>query len=84
MGRAELSNLFNPTSFDWGKIKSNVRNIFVIHDREDSIVPYDHGEFIAGELDARLILTNGRGHYITEDRKKNTKLPVVLKLLTEK
>jgi len=56
------ANAFNEISTDYNFAKLSLPTL-VIHDRDDSDVPWQHGETLANTLNgAELYLTNGLGH----------------------
>jgi len=42
------------------------REYVIVHSKDDELVPFAHGERLAERLKARLVETNGDGHYMNE------------------
>ncbi|MBI2597436.1 alpha/beta fold hydrolase [Candidatus Daviesbacteria bacterium] len=64
LGRDDLSQLFvRPLNF--AKIKSHVKKIILIHSENDPYVPFEHGQFLAEQLDGELVVMDGQKHFNT-------------------
>jgi len=72
-------------TFDWNKIRSNVKRIILLHSDDDPFVPTEQGENLKVKLNAELIIRSGEKHYsISTGGEKFKELPIVLELLNIK
>ncbi len=49
---------------NWARVRKASEKFVVFHDRKDDHVPFESGETISRKLGAKLIATDGRGHYL--------------------
>ncbi len=61
-----LNKSFVAAPFDWGAIRSNAADIFVLSGDRDPYVPQTHGEEISRELGIKLCTIEGGGHLNAE------------------
>ena len=65
--------------FDWGKIRDNAGQAFVLHGDNDPYVPLDRGENLAHNLQVPLTVINNGGHLNSESGW--SQFPLLLQLL---
>ena len=58
-----LLNHFFSSSIDWALLRSALGKVSVLQDENDPLAPLSHGQSIAQELAADLVITRGRGHF---------------------
>ncbi len=61
--KAELRGLFI-ADIDSDVLMWKAREFVVIHSKDDKLVPFEHGEKLAAHLKAKLVETDGDGHYM--------------------
>jgi len=67
---------------DWNKIRKNVEQpITLIHSDDDPYIPLEQAEWIAGNLNADLVVLPGQGHFNLEKSSKYSSFPVLLEIL---
>ncbi len=76
VSRLELRRLF-VEDLDAEVLMWKAREYVVVHSKDDTIVPFDHGEKLALQLKARLVATENDGHFMEE------KHPVLLEVVEE-
>jgi len=76
VSNAELRRLFI-ADLDADVLMWKAREYVVVHSRDDELVPFEHGERLAERLKARLVATEGQGHFMGEE------YPVLLEIITE-
>jgi uncharacterized protein len=59
----ELRQLFI-ADLDADVLMWKAREYVVVHSRDDELVPFEHGERLAERLKARLVPTDGQGHFM--------------------
>lgn len=69
---------FFMTEFDFDTVMWKSQEFTVVHDKQDSAVPFDHAEKYTKVLGAELIATEGNGHYMDE------KYPILLETIIKK
>ena len=57
-----IENFFEG-GFDWGKIKSNCKKFDIVNEDADPVIPIEHGENYAKNLDGRLHILHGFTHF---------------------
>lgn len=62
LGIKETSSFFQK-AFDWGKIKKNFGQAYVINEKDDPYVPLERGKEVAESLGAELIVVDGNIHF---------------------
>jgi uncharacterized protein len=72
----ELRQLFI-ADLDADVLMWKAREYVVVHSRDDKLVPYEHGERLAERLKARLVQTNGDGHFM------DAEYPVLLETILD-
>lgn len=63
VSRPELRRLFI-ADLDADVLMWKAREYVVVHARDDKMVPFEHGEKLAERLKARLVATEGEGHFM--------------------
>lgn len=63
VSRPELRRLFL-ADLDADVLMWKAREFIVVHSKDDQLVPFEHGQRLAESLKARLVETNGDGHYM--------------------
>ncbi|MDO8554832.1 MAG: alpha/beta hydrolase [Candidatus Micrarchaeota archaeon] len=53
---------FIDSSFDWEKIKKTAKQFIVVHSRDDELIRFEEGEYLAKQLHAKFIVEQGLGH----------------------
>jgi uncharacterized protein len=76
VSRPELRRLFL-VDLDAEVVMWKAREFVVVHSRDDELVPFEHGEKLATHLKARLVATQGDGHFMGE------KHPALLEVIEE-
>jgi uncharacterized protein len=76
VSRSELRKLFI-ADLDADVLMWKAREYVIVHSKDDEMVPFAHGERLAERLKARLVETNGDGHYMNEQ------YPVLLETIQE-
>lgn len=67
------------TSVDFTNVKPKAKRWTVIHSKDDYIVPFEEGKWLADQLGVPVIETQAKGHLIHEER--CFELPEVLKAI---
>ncbi|HBK33467.1 TPA: hypothetical protein DEP34_04580 [Candidatus Uhrbacteria bacterium] len=65
VSRPELRPLFM-ADLDADVLMWKAREFVIIHSKDDTLVPFEHGERLAEALKARLVVTTGDDHYMGE------------------
>ena len=82
LGYTELANFF-PQPLDYARIRGAVAGrIALIQSDNDPFVPRRHGDILADELGARLIVKHAAGHFSGEDH--CTELPEVVGVIDDR
>ncbi len=76
VGNPALRHLFI-ADFDADVLMWKAREFVVVHSKDDTLVPIDHGRKWADVLRARLVETDGDGHYMDE------RYPVLLQTIED-
>ena len=76
VSRPELRRLF-VEDLDAEVLMWKAREYVIVHSKDDTIVPFEHGEKLALQLKARLVTTQSDGHFMEE------KHPVLLEIIEE-
>lgn len=76
VGNPALRHLFI-ADFDAEVLMWKAREFFVIHSKDDKLVPADHGRKWAGVLKAKFIETEGDGHYM------DAQYPILLRTIED-
>lgn len=76
VSRPELRRLF-VEDLDAEVLMWKAREYVVVHSHDDTIVPFEHGEKLAHQLKARVVVTQTDGHFMEE------KHPVLLEVIEE-
>ena len=63
VSRPELRRLFI-ADLDAEVLMWKAREFVIVHSKDDDLVPFEHAEKLAETLKARLVATNGDGHYM--------------------
>jgi len=63
VGKPELQRLFI-ADLDADVLMWKAREYYVVHDKDDDMVPFEHGEKLAKALKAKLVVTEGDGHFM--------------------
>lgn len=81
--KQQMSGIFPPEGYDFAKIKSKADRLVFIHSDNDPYCPLEQVEFMAGELDAELIvLSTSYGGNADHLGSPLTELPEVWSALT--
>jgi uncharacterized protein len=80
VSRPELRQLFI-ADLDADVLMWKAREFFVLHSKDDKLVPFEHGERLAKQLKAKLLKVDGRGHFMGE---KYPLLAEIIKRISEK
>jgi len=62
----EFDNLnvsFSTRDFNWKKIKSNVKNIYIYHSDNDPYIPMENAKAISKNLGGKLMIIKDAGHF---------------------
>lgn len=76
VSRPELRRLFL-VDLDAEVLMWKAREFVVVHSKDDPMVPFEHGKRLAETLKARLVETDGDGHYM------DTSYPVLVETIVE-
>ena len=76
VSRPELQRLFL-VDLDADVTMWKAREFVIVHSHDDKLVPFEHGERLAERLKARLVATDGDGHYMDDQ------YPVLLETIEE-
>jgi hypothetical protein len=63
VSRPELRRLFL-VDLDADVLMWKAREFIVVHSKDDKLVPFDHGQKLAEAFKAKLIATDGHGHFM--------------------
>ena len=83
LGWNTLDGLFEEL-FDFEKIKNKAKRFIFIHSDNDPYCPLEHAQNLAKELNGKLIIKKGQGHFNLSKSSKYRKFPLLLKILEEK
>ena len=75
-----LSGLFQEP-FDFELIKSRSDQFIFIHSDNDPYVPLKHAKYLSTELNGKLMLFEGQGHFNTEISPKYKQFPELFKII---
>lgn len=67
--------------YDYEFIKTKARSITLIHSDDDPYVPSEHAHFLAQELDARLLVVAGQGHFNLEKSENYREFPLLAQVI---
>ena len=76
VSRPELRRLFF-VDLDADVLMWKAREFVVVHSHDDKLVPFEHGEKLATQLKARLVATEGNGHFMDQE------YPILLETIEE-
>jgi len=65
VSRQELKQLFI-ADLDADVLMWKAREFFVVHSKDDELVPFEHGERLAKQLKAKLLAVDKQGHFMGE------------------
>lgn len=82
LGEKDLSGLFDEP-FDFEKIKKHSKHFIFIHSDNDPYCPLDHAQYLAKQLDGKLIIKKGQGHFNLQISPKYKEFPELLKIIKE-
>lgn len=71
----KINATFFEKPFDWNKIKKNSKNFFVYHSDNDPYVPLKLGKELAKNLNVKVVLVKGAGHF--NEKAGYTKFPLI-------
>lgn len=80
LGWEVLGGLFQEP-YNYELIRTKARSITVIHSDDDPYVPQEQARFVAGQLDARLIIIGGQGHFNLEKSSSYTEFPLLAQII---
>jgi len=81
LGWPELRELFLEP-MDFAKIKKHARKIVLLHSDDDPYISLDQPEYIAKQIDAKLIVKKGQGHFNSKTVEADyAKFPFLLELI---
>tara|TARA_Y100000031_G_C8049647_1_gene305542 strand:+ start:50 stop:652 length:603 start_codon:yes stop_codon:yes gene_type:complete len=66
VSRQELKQLFI-ADLDADVLMWKAREFFVVHSKDDELVPFEHGERLAKQLKAKLLSVDKQGHFMGEE-----------------
>jgi predicted alpha/beta hydrolase family esterase len=67
---ADTVHEFMGRDLDWDKIKSRTDHFIVIHSKDDLVVPFAEGKYVARKLSAKFVLVNNFNHFSEVDNIK--------------
>ncbi len=73
----KINETFANKQFNWGKIKHACHNFYVFHSDNDPYVPLKKAKELAKNLDAKLVIVPGAGHF--NEKAGYTTFPLLLK-----
>lgn len=82
LGWDMLKGLFGEP-FDFAKIKSKADKIVFFHSDNDPYCPLEHAEYLAGQVDGKLIVRPGQGHFNTEISDDYKSFPALMEVMRE-
>lgn len=83
LGWKEVEGLF-VEPVDFSEIKQRARRFILIYSDNDPYVPLEHGRWLVQQLNAKLIIKPGQGHFNLETGPEYKQFPLILELLGEK
>lgn len=83
LGWDVLRGLFTE-QLDFAKIKTMADKLVIVHSDNDPYVPLDHARFLAVNLDGKLVVVKGQGHFNIEQSKDYETFPLLLGLIKAK
>lgn len=72
---------FFDIDFDFDTIKRNVSSRLFIHSDNDPYCPLEQAEYLAKQVDGKLVVLKGQGHFNTESDPKYKAFPELLELI---
>lgn len=81
---SEIFNGLFEEPFDFEKIRQKANNFILVYSDNDPYVPLEHGRWLAQQLNAKLIIKPGQGHFNLETGPEYKQFPLILELLGEK
>lgn len=70
-------------SLDWKKIRSRAKEFILFHSDNDPYVSLDHGDRLKENLQGKLVILKGQGHFSTSSNPKYTQFPELLEKIIE-
>lgn len=67
---ADTVREFMGRDLDWDKIKSRTNHFIVVHSKDDLVVPFAEGKYVARKLSAKFVLVNNFNHFSEVDNIK--------------
>lgn len=67
--------------YDYSAIKGKARSITLIHSDNDPYVPQQHPRYLAEQLDARLLILGGQGHFNLEQSDDYRSFPLLAQII---
>ena len=67
--------------YDYKLIQSKARSITLIHSDTDPYVPFEQAHYLANELDARLLMVAGQGHFNLEQGEEYHRFPLLAQII---
>jgi predicted alpha/beta hydrolase family esterase len=67
--------------YDYSAIKEKARSITLVHSDNDPYVPQQHPRYLAEQLDARLLMLGGQGHFNLEQSDDYRSFPLLAQII---
>ena len=83
LGWEEVKGLFTEP-FDFSQIRRRVKHFILVYSDNDPYVPLKHGRWLAQQLNAKLVINPGQGHFNLEQGLEYKQFPLILELMGEK
>jgi predicted alpha/beta hydrolase family esterase len=80
LGWESLNDLFVP-KLNFGNIKGKADEIIFIHSDNDPYCPLSHPTYLAEQVDGKLVVMQGQGHFNTEVSNKYKRFPELLDII---
>jgi len=77
----ESMKSFSQREFEWGKIRENCREFYVLHSDNDPYIKLEKGQEVAKKLRVGLTLVKGAGHF--NAKAGYVKFPLLLEMVKE-
>lgn len=74
---------FFDITFDFDAIKRNTNSRLFIHSDNDPYCPLEQAEYLARQVDGKLVVLSGQGHFNTESDPKYKAFPAILDLIED-